>query len=157
MGIVHHARSRPPVSPACACDLGEVSRPAANAGLEPAMRTETAAVEWEGGRVSAVWHAPAHGRTYLVLGHGAGGTMFTPELVKFSEALAGRGIARSGSTSPTRRRGAARRTGSLSWKPVTGWSRSRRRARPTGSSWVAAPWAGASPRTWSLRGLPRPV
>ena len=56
------------------------------------MRTETAAVEWEGGRVSAVWHHPAHGRTYLVLGHGAGGTMFTPELVKFSEALAGRGI-----------------------------------------------------------------
>src|SRR2546430_16203949 len=56
------------------------------------MRTETAAVTWEDQRVSAVWHHPAHGRTYLVLGHGAGGTMFTPELVKFSEALAGRGI-----------------------------------------------------------------
>src|SRR2546426_11016546 len=56
------------------------------------MRPETAAVTWEDQRVSAVWHHPARGRTYLVLGHGAGGTMFTPELVKFSEALAGRGI-----------------------------------------------------------------
>ncbi|OLD38441.1 MAG: hypothetical protein AUI83_23910 [Armatimonadetes bacterium 13_1_40CM_3_65_7] len=56
------------------------------------MRTETAAVTWEDQRVSAVWHHPARGRTYLVVGHGAGGSMYTPELVKFSEALAGRGI-----------------------------------------------------------------
>src|SRR2546430_15065993 len=56
------------------------------------MRTETAAVTWEDQRVSAVWHHPARGRTYLVVGHGAGGSMYTPELVKFSEALAARGI-----------------------------------------------------------------
>src|SRR3989449_6991983 len=56
------------------------------------MRTETAAVTWEDQQVSAVWHHPARGRTYLVVGHGAGGSMYTPELVKFSEALAGRGI-----------------------------------------------------------------
>ena len=47
---------------------------------------------WEDQRVSAVWHHPAHGRTYLVLGHGAGGSMDTPELVNFSEAMAARGI-----------------------------------------------------------------
>src|SRR2546427_9122019 len=56
------------------------------------MRTETAAVTWEDQRVSAVWHHPARDRTYLMVGHGAGGSMYTPELVKFSEALAGRGI-----------------------------------------------------------------
>src|SRR2546422_4001975 len=56
------------------------------------MRTETAAVTWEDQRVSAVWHHPARGRTYLVVGHGAGGSMYTPELVKFSEAMAARGI-----------------------------------------------------------------
>src|SRR3989441_10614574 len=56
------------------------------------MRTETAAVTWEDQRVSAVWHHPARGRTYLVVGHGAGGSMNTPELVKFSEAMAARGI-----------------------------------------------------------------
>lgn len=42
--------------------------------------------------MSAAWHHPAHGRTYLLLGHGAGGTMHTPELVKFSEAIAARGL-----------------------------------------------------------------
>jgi len=43
-------------------------------------------------RVAAVWHQPARGRTYLVVGHGAGGSMYTPELVTFSEAMAARGI-----------------------------------------------------------------
>lgn len=56
------------------------------------MGAETATVTWEGGRVSTAWHHPARGQTYLVLGHGAGGTMDTPELVKFSEAIAARGI-----------------------------------------------------------------
>src|SRR2546425_12971310 len=56
------------------------------------MRTETAAVTWEDQRVSAVWHHPARGRTYLVVGHGAGGSMYTPELVTFSEGMAARGI-----------------------------------------------------------------
>lgn len=56
------------------------------------MNLERAAISWEGGTVSAAWHHPPAGRTYLVLGHGAGGTMHTPDLVKFSEAIATRGV-----------------------------------------------------------------
>lgn len=56
------------------------------------MGTEQATITWTGGAVSAGWHHPATGRTYLVLGHGAGGTMHTPDLVTFAEMLAARGI-----------------------------------------------------------------
>lgn len=56
------------------------------------MDTGPATIPWDGGVVSAAWHHPAAGQTYLVLGHGAGGTMHTPELVKFADALAARGI-----------------------------------------------------------------
>lgn len=56
------------------------------------MDIERATIPWEGGTVSAAWCHPPDGRTYLVLGHGAGGTMYTPDLVKFSEAIAARGV-----------------------------------------------------------------
>jgi uncharacterized protein len=42
--------------------------------------------------VSAAWHHPAHGRVYLVLGHGAGGTLDTPDLVTYADELAQRDI-----------------------------------------------------------------
>ncbi len=51
---------------------------------------------WGGGTVSAVWDHPAHdepsGKTYLVLGHGAGGNLHTPGLAQFAEAMAGHGV-----------------------------------------------------------------
>jgi len=56
------------------------------------MDIEPVAIAWEGGTVSAAWHHPPGGRTYLVLGHGAGGTMHTPDLVKFAQMIAPRGI-----------------------------------------------------------------
>lgn len=56
------------------------------------MAIEQATITWTGGAVSVGWHHPATGRTYLVLGHGAGGTMQTPDLVRFAESLAARGI-----------------------------------------------------------------
>lgn len=48
---------------------------------------------WEGGEVSAVWNLPARPATILVLGHGAGGNLQTPGLVRLTEALAARGMA----------------------------------------------------------------
>jgi hypothetical protein len=45
-----------------------------------------------GGNVSALWDHPGKGKTYLVLGHGAGGTMHTPALASFAGALAVRGV-----------------------------------------------------------------
>jgi predicted alpha/beta-hydrolase family hydrolase len=56
------------------------------------MTVERGSVEWNDGEVSTVWHHPAHGRTYLVLGHGAGGNLHTPGLAAFAEALGDRGI-----------------------------------------------------------------
>lgn len=56
------------------------------------MDTDRDTIHGDGGTVPAAWHHPPAGRTYLVLGHGAGGTMHTPDLVKFSEAIAARGI-----------------------------------------------------------------
>jgi len=56
------------------------------------MTGERGSIEWKDGKVSAVWHHPAHGGTYLVLGHGAGGNLHTPGLAAFAEALADRGI-----------------------------------------------------------------
>jgi predicted alpha/beta-hydrolase family hydrolase len=49
-------------------------------------------VRWEGGTVSTAWHPPSRGGVYLVLAHGAGGTMHTPDLVTFADRLAERGI-----------------------------------------------------------------
>ncbi len=53
---------------------------------------ETGTIEWEGGTVSAIWHHPTRGKTFLVLGHGAGGNLHTPGLQAFATALADRGI-----------------------------------------------------------------
>ena len=47
---------------------------------------------WSGGIVSAIWHYPVRGETYLVLGHGAGGNLSTPALAQFADALAARGV-----------------------------------------------------------------
>jgi len=56
------------------------------------MTVERGTIEWKDGAVSAVWDHPALGKTYLVLGHGAGGNLHTPGLAAFAEALADRGI-----------------------------------------------------------------
>lgn len=55
-------------------------------------KTNVDTIRWEGGTVSAAWHHPARGKTYLVLGHGAGGNMHTPGLVQVADALAAHGI-----------------------------------------------------------------
>ena len=46
---------------------------------------------WEGGTVSAAWHG-AEGDTLFALTHGAGGTLATPSLVAYADALAARGL-----------------------------------------------------------------
>src|SRR3990172_9381406 len=56
------------------------------------MTVERGTIEWKDGAASAVWDHPARGRTYLVLGHGAGGNLHTPGLAAFAEALGDRGI-----------------------------------------------------------------
>lgn len=56
------------------------------------MGIEQGAFTWGGGTVSAVWHHPERGTTYLVLGHGAGGNLYTPGLSKFAAVLAVRGV-----------------------------------------------------------------
>ncbi|HVH30063.1 MAG TPA: alpha/beta family hydrolase [bacterium] len=56
------------------------------------MPPERSRITWDGGSVSAAWHHPAHGGVYLVLGHGAGGTLDTPDLVTYADELAQRGI-----------------------------------------------------------------
>lgn len=56
------------------------------------MTIERIAIPWAEGTVSAAWHHPARGSTYLVLAHGAGGTMHTPALVQLAGALAERDI-----------------------------------------------------------------
>ena len=50
-----------------------------------------ARLEWEGGSVSAVWHE-ADSDTTLALTHGAGGTLDTPSLRAYAEAMAMRGV-----------------------------------------------------------------
>lgn len=52
---------------------------------------KTARLRWEGGTVSAAWH-DAPGDTLLALTHGAGGTMETPSLRAYAEAMAARGV-----------------------------------------------------------------
>jgi hypothetical protein len=54
------------------------------------MKTEH--IAWDGGTVSAAWHA-AEGDTLLALTHGAGGTMDTPSLRAYATAMAARGVA----------------------------------------------------------------
>jgi len=56
------------------------------------MTVEKESFTWDGGSVSAVWRGPPHGETCVVLGHGAGGTLHTPGLVQFAEALTARGV-----------------------------------------------------------------
>jgi uncharacterized protein len=56
------------------------------------MPSERFRITWDGGTVSAAWHHPAHGGVYLVLGHGAGGTLDTPDLVTYADELARRDI-----------------------------------------------------------------
>ncbi len=56
------------------------------------MTVEKDRFSWNDGTVSAVWHHPRQGATYLVLGHGAGGNLHTPGLARFADALAARGI-----------------------------------------------------------------
>ncbi|MGQ0550735.1 MAG: alpha/beta hydrolase family protein [Armatimonadota bacterium] len=56
------------------------------------MPAEKTAIQWDGGAVSTIWHHPAHGETYLVLGHGAGGTLHTPGLAQFADAIAARSL-----------------------------------------------------------------
>ena len=54
--------------------------------------SERVTFAWEGSTVSGAWHHPDRGKTYLVLAHGAGGTMDTPSMVAYADALAARGI-----------------------------------------------------------------
>jgi predicted alpha/beta-hydrolase family hydrolase len=49
-------------------------------------------IAWDGGTVSAVWHHPSGGSDYLLLGHGAGGTLHTPQLKQYAEAICARGL-----------------------------------------------------------------
>ncbi len=56
------------------------------------MVAETESFPWEGGAVSGAWDRPTHGTTYVLLGHGAGGNLYTPGLAKFAAALAARGV-----------------------------------------------------------------
>ncbi len=53
---------------------------------------EKASFGWNGGSVTAIWHHPTRGQTYLVLGHGAGGNLYTPGLAQYAEALAARDV-----------------------------------------------------------------
>jgi predicted alpha/beta-hydrolase family hydrolase len=56
------------------------------------MPAERASITWNDSAVSAAWHHPARGGVYLVLAHGAGGTMHTPDLAAYADALVTRGI-----------------------------------------------------------------
>ncbi len=57
--------------------------------MMPTVSVEKASFAWDGGAASGFWHHPARGATYLVLGHGAGGNLHTPSLVRFAEAGVG--------------------------------------------------------------------
>ena len=56
------------------------------------MKTEEATFAWDGGNVSGVWHHPDKGRDYLILAHGAGGNMTTPQLTSYADQIAARGL-----------------------------------------------------------------
>jgi predicted alpha/beta-hydrolase family hydrolase len=50
------------------------------------------AVDWEGTRLPVVWDHPPAGDVYLLLGHGAGGTLHTPALAQYARVLAAAGV-----------------------------------------------------------------
>lgn len=56
------------------------------------MSAEPETIDWSEGQVSAVWHRPVRGVTYLVLAHGAGGNLHTPGLADLAEILCRREI-----------------------------------------------------------------
>lgn len=56
------------------------------------MSTENTTFSWDGGTVSGVWNHPEQGDDYLILGHGAGGTLHTPQLKTFAERIAANGL-----------------------------------------------------------------
>lgn len=51
------------------------------------MSAERETIDWAGGQISAVWHRPVRGKTYIILAHGAGGNMHTPSLVALADTL----------------------------------------------------------------------
>jgi len=53
---------------------------------------EKATFGWGGGTVSGAWHHPAKGGDYLILAHGAGGTMDTPQLKSYADKIAVGGL-----------------------------------------------------------------
>ncbi|MGZ4242281.1 MAG: alpha/beta hydrolase family protein [Actinomycetota bacterium] len=56
------------------------------------MSAEKTTFDWGGGTVSGIWDHPESGRDYLILGHGAGGTLQTPQLKTYAEQIAARGL-----------------------------------------------------------------
>ena len=56
------------------------------------MKTENATFSWDGGTVSGVWHPPGRGSDYVILAHGAGGNMDTPQLKAYAEQVAVRDL-----------------------------------------------------------------
>lgn len=56
------------------------------------MSAKPETIDWSEGQVSAVWHRPVRGETYLVLAHGAGGNLHTPGLADLAEILCRREI-----------------------------------------------------------------
>jgi predicted alpha/beta-hydrolase family hydrolase len=56
------------------------------------VTSEETTFEWDGGTVSGAWDHPKAGRDYLLLGHGAGGTLHTPQLKSYAERIAARGL-----------------------------------------------------------------
>ena len=56
------------------------------------MTSEETTFTWDGGTVSGAWHHPKKGKDYLILGHGAGGDMNTPQLLSYADQIAERGL-----------------------------------------------------------------
>lgn len=58
------------------------------------MAHDKTSVQWNGGAVSAIWSRPqaAAETAWVVLGHGAGGNLYTPDLARFAEAMSARGV-----------------------------------------------------------------
>jgi len=56
------------------------------------MSGDQETIDWSGGQVSAVWHRPVRGETYIILAHGAGGNLHTPGLSELADALTRREI-----------------------------------------------------------------
>jgi predicted alpha/beta-hydrolase family hydrolase len=56
------------------------------------VKTEDVTIAWDGGNVSGVWHHPDKGKDDLILAHGAGGNMHTPQLKAYADQIAERGL-----------------------------------------------------------------